>query len=86
MEKNGVQTAKCIVEGEIWGQDYKMQTIHYCVSKEPKYRILDAEATECRLCKHCGCMITSDYVSQVAQRKLTRGQTRNGKLTLCGLY
>jgi len=24
---------------------------------------LDGEATECRLCKHCGCMlITSDYI------------------------
>jgi len=28
---------------------------------------------------------TSDYISQVAQRKLTRTQTRNRKLTLCGL-
>ena len=25
-----------------------------CVSKEPS---LDGEATECRLCKHCGCML-----------------------------
>ena len=25
----GVQTAKFIVEGEVWGQDYKMQTIVY---------------------------------------------------------
>ena len=42
---------------------------------------MDGEATECRLCKHCGCMlntdyirlrlITSDCVSQVAQRNLT---------------
>ena len=28
-KKNGVQTTKCIVEGEVWGQDYKMQTIVY---------------------------------------------------------
>ena len=43
-------------------------TLDNCVSKEPKYRSLDGEATECRLCKHCGCMlntITSDYRSQV---------------------
>ena len=31
----------------------------------------------------CSILITSDYVSQVAQGKLTR--TRNRKLTLCGL-
>ena len=30
-------------------QDYKMQTR---VSKEPKYRGLDGEDNECRLCKH----------------------------------
>ena len=29
-KENGVQTAKCIVEGEVWGQDN-------CVSKVPKY-------------------------------------------------
>ena len=27
--KNGVQTPKCIVEGEVWRQDYKMQTFVY---------------------------------------------------------
>ena len=26
-------TAKCIVEGEVWGQDYKMQTIVYLRSQ-----------------------------------------------------
>ena len=39
-----------------------------------KYRGLDGEDNEYRLYKHCGCMlklITSDYISQVAQRKLT---------------
>ena len=46
-----MQTAKCIVEGEVWGQDYKMQTLVY--PREPKYRGLDGEATECWLCKHC---------------------------------
>ena len=33
----------------------------------------------------CWILITSDYVSQVPQRKLTRTRTRNRKLTLCGL-
>ena len=28
-KENGVQTAECIVEGEVWGQDSKMQTIVY---------------------------------------------------------
>ena len=38
------------VEGEVWGQDYKMQTLVYPGSQniEP----LNGEATECRLCKH----------------------------------
>ena len=27
------------------------------------YRSLDGDATECRLCKHCGCMLnTLDYI------------------------
>ena len=46
-KENGVQTAKCIVEGEVWGQD--LQNADNCVSKEPKYRSLDGEANECRL-------------------------------------
>ena len=29
-----------------------------CIYKEPKYRNLDGEATECKLCKHCGCVNT----------------------------
>ena len=32
-KENGVQTAKCIVEGEVWGQNYKMQTIVYLRSQ-----------------------------------------------------
>ena len=47
------------------------------VSREPKYRGLDGEATEYMLCKHCGCMLNTDYISQVAQRKLTHMQPRN---------
>ena len=27
-----------------------------------QYRGLDGEATECRLCKHCGCMLNTDYI------------------------
>ena len=56
-KENGVQTAKCNVEGEVRGQDYKMQTI-----KSQKIEPLDGEATECKLCKHCGCMLITDYI------------------------
>ena len=35
----------------------RLQNADNCVYKEPKYRSLDGEATECRLCKHCGCML-----------------------------
>ena len=55
---------------------------HLCIQNN---RGLDGEDNECRLCKHCGCMLNTDYISQAAQRKLTRKQTRNWKLTLCGL-
>ena len=50
-----------------WGLGRRLQNADTCVSKEPKYRGLDGEATECRLCKHCGCALN---VSQVAQRRL----------------
>ena len=30
-KENGLQTAKCIAEGEVWRQDYKMQTIVWMV-------------------------------------------------------
>jgi len=33
LKENGVQTAKCIVEGEVWRQDYKMQTLVYSRSQ-----------------------------------------------------
>ena len=33
-------------------------------------------------CKHCGCLLNTDYISQV---EIDRTQTRNRKLTLCGL-
>ena len=38
-----------------------------------------------RLCKHCGWVLNTDYVSQVAQRRLTSMRTRNRKLDLYGL-
>ena len=41
----------------------KLQNANTCESKQLKYRSLDGEATECRLCKYCGCMRnTSDYI------------------------
>ena len=49
---------------------------HLCI-KEPKYRGLEGEDNECRLCKHCGCMLKTDYIWLHKSRKLT--------LTLCGL-
>ena len=33
MKENGIQTAKCIVEGEVLGQDYKIQTLVYSRSQ-----------------------------------------------------
>ena len=48
-----IQTAKCIVEGT------RLQNADNCASKEPS---LDGEATECRLCKHCGYMLNTDYI------------------------
>ena len=45
-------------QNALWrGQDYK--NAENCVSKEPS---LDGEATECRLCEHCGCMLNTDYI------------------------
>jgi len=34
LKESGVQTAKCIVEGEVWGQDYKVQTLVYPRSQD----------------------------------------------------
>ena len=45
-----------------WGLETRLQNADTCVSKGPKYRGLDGEATECRLCKHCGCMLNTDYI------------------------
>ena len=43
----------------------RLQNADNSVCNEPKYRSLDGEATECRLCKHCSCIlntVTSDYI------------------------
>ena len=45
-----------------WGLGTRIQNTDTCVSKEPKYRGLDGEAIEYRLCKHCGCVLNTDYI------------------------
>ena len=50
---------KCIMEGEVWRQNYKMQKLEVVY---PRSQGLDGEATECSLCKHCGCMLNTDYI------------------------
>ena len=44
------------------GLGTRLQNADTCVSRAPKDRGLDDEATECRLCKHCGCMLNTDYI------------------------
>ena len=85
-KEKGVQTAKCIMEGEVWGQDCKMQTIVYLRSQNKEAWMVKPLSAGCvNTVVACCILITSDYVSQVPQRKLTRMRTRNRKLTLCGL-
>ena len=71
-----------------WGLGTRLQNADTCVFKEPKYRGLDGEDNECRLCKHCGCMLNTDYIwlhKSSSSEKFDCTQTRNRKLTLCGL-
>ena len=69
-----------------WGLGTRLQNVDTCVSREPKYRMVKPLSAGCvNTVVACWILITSDYVSQVAQRKLTRTRTRNRKLTLCGL-
>ena len=42
-----------------WGLETRLQNADTWVSKEANYRGLDGEATECRLCKHCGCLLNT---------------------------
>ena len=67
-----------------WGLgDKTIQNAHNCVSKEPKYRSLDGEATVCRLCKQCGCMLNTDYIrlhKSSSSEKIDCTWTRNRKL------
>jgi len=63
------------VEGEVWRQDYKMQILVYPRSQNIEAWMVKPLSAGC---VNTGCMlkITSDYISQVAQRKLTRTETR----------
>ena len=47
MKGNGVQTAKCIVEGEVWIQDYKIQTLVYPRSQNIEARMVKTMSTGC---------------------------------------
>ena len=47
-KENGVQTAKCIKEGGVKAQDYKLQT---CV-----HQTIESVYGECRLSNPCGCI------------------------------
>ena len=52
-----------------WGLGTRLRNADTCASEQLKYRSLDGEATECRLCKYCGCMHKpSDYIQ--AQEKI----------------
>ena len=75
-----------------WGLGTRLQNADTCVSKEPKYRGLDGEDNECRLCKHCGCMLSTDYIwlhLNTSEVKLLRENwpvhNQKQELTLCGL-
>ena len=80
-KENGLQTAKCIAEGEVWRQDYKMQTIVWLV-KPLSAGCVNTVAT-------CWILITSDYIwlcqSSGSEKIDLHTWTRNRKLTLCGL-
>ena len=43
-----------------------MQTLVYQRQKPE-----EGEATECRLCKHSGCILNTDYISQVTHSLFT---------------
>ena len=68
--ENSVQTAK--------GLGPRQQNADTCATEQLKYRSLDGEATECRLCKCCGCMLnTSDYTSPGENLLACGPETRN---------
>ena len=66
-----------------WGPGTRLQNADKSVSKEPKYRSLDGEATECRLCKHCGCMLNTDYIWLRKSRGSEKDWSACGSETLC---
>ena len=47
LKENGVRTAKCIVEGEIWKQDYKMQTLVYPGSQNVEAWVVKTMGADC---------------------------------------
>ena len=56
-KENGVQTARCIVEGEVWGQKYKMQTIVYLRSQNIETWMVKPLSAGC---VNTGCMLNTD--------------------------
>ena len=54
------------MEGEVWGQDNKMQILVY-----PRSQNIEASMVKTMSAgKHCGCILNTDYTSQVVQRKI----------------
>ena len=65
LKENGVQTAKCIVEGEVWRQDYKLQTLVYPRSQNIEAWMVKTMSAGCvNTVVACWKLITSDCTSQ----------------------
>ena len=64
-----------------------MQTLVHLNSQNVE--CLEGEATKCRLCKHCGCMLSTDKISLCklgySTNKKKNKKKQNKKSTLCGL-
>ena len=60
MKENGVQTTKCIVESEIWGQDYKVQTLVHPRSQNIEPWMVKPLSAGC---VNTDCMLNIDYIS-----------------------
>ena len=74
------------MEGEVW-QDYKMQTIVHLRSQNIEAWMVKPLSAGCvNSVVACWILITSDYISQVAQRKLICTWTRNRKLMVWYKY
>ena len=57
LKENGVQTAKCIVEGEIWKQDYKMQTLVYPGNQNVEAWVVKTMSADC-----VNTVMNTDYI------------------------